>query len=109
MARACHNARPEPAEKLETAARDAGVLERIELHALDVTNAEQIATMADLVARRGEPLHALVNNAGFAMPGFAEDVTDAELREQFDTNFFGTVAVTRACCRRCDARDSATS
>ena len=30
------------------------------------------------------------------MPGFAEDVSDAELRQQFDTNFFGAVAVTRA-------------
>jgi len=38
----------------------------------------------------------VVNNAGFAMAGFADDVSDAELRRQFDTNFFGTVAVTRA-------------
>ena len=83
-------------EKLENAAREAGVLERIEFHALDITNAGQIAKIADLVAGRAEPLHALINNAGFAVPGFAEDVTDAELREQFDTNFFGTVAVTRA-------------
>jgi NAD(P)-dependent dehydrogenase (short-subunit alcohol dehydrogenase family) len=83
-------------DKLEDAARDAGVLERIEFHALDITNPVQIAKIATLLAERGEPLHALVNNAGFAVPGFAEDVTDAELREQFDTNFFGTVAVTRA-------------
>lgn len=83
-------------EKLENAARDAGVLDRIEFHALDITNADQIAKIANLVAGRGEPLHALVNNAGFAVPGFADDVTDAELREQFDTNFFGTVAITRA-------------
>jgi NAD(P)-dependent dehydrogenase (short-subunit alcohol dehydrogenase family) len=83
-------------EKVEMAAHDAGVLERIEFHALDVTNPAQIAAIADLVAKRGEPLHALVNNAGFAVPGFAEDVTDAELRDQFDTNFFGAVAVTRA-------------
>jgi len=83
-------------ERLESAARDAGVLERIEFHALDITNGEQIAKIAALVAGRAEPLHALVNNAGFAVPGFAEDVTDAELREQFDTNFFGTTAVTRA-------------
>jgi NAD(P)-dependent dehydrogenase (short-subunit alcohol dehydrogenase family) len=83
-------------EKLEAAAREAGVLERIEFHALDVTNANQIAAIADLVAKRSEPLHALLNNAGFAVPGFAEDVTDAELREQFDTNFFGAAAVTRA-------------
>lgn len=83
-------------EKLETAARNAGVLERIEFHALDVTNPAQIATIADLARKRGEPLHALVNNAGFAAPGFAEDVTDAELRDQFDTNFFGAASVTRA-------------
>jgi len=83
-------------EKLETAARNAGVLERIEFLALDVTKSEQIAATADLVAKRSEPLHALINNAGFAVPGFAEDVTDAELREQFDTNFFGAAAVTRA-------------
>ena len=83
-------------EKLENAAQAAGVLERIEFHPLDITNADRIAKIANLVARRGEPLHALVNNAGFAVPGFADDVTDAELREQFDTNFFGTVAVTRA-------------
>ena len=83
-------------EKLETAARNLGVLERIELHALDVTNAEQIAALAGEIGKRTEPLHALINNAGFAVPGFAEDVTDAELRDQFDTNFFGAVAVTRA-------------
>ena len=83
-------------EKIESAARAAGVLERIEFHALDITNAAQIAKVADWVAGRGEPLQALVNNAGFAVGGFAEDVTDAELRDQFDTNFFGTAAVTRA-------------
>jgi NAD(P)-dependent dehydrogenase (short-subunit alcohol dehydrogenase family) len=83
-------------EKLETAARETGALNRIEFHALDIKKPEQIAATAELIANRGEPLHALVNNAGFAVPGFAEDITDAELREQFDTNFFGSVAVTRA-------------
>lgn len=83
-------------EKLETAARNAGVLERIEFLALDVKHADQIAATAKLIAERDEPLLALVNNAGFAVPGFAEDITDAELREQFDTNFFGSTAVTRA-------------
>lgn len=83
-------------ENLEAAARNAGILDQIELHALDIKNTGQIAATADLIARRTEPLHALVNNAGFSVPGFAEDTTDRELREQFDTNFFGSVAVTRA-------------
>jgi len=81
---------------LEDAARAGGVLERIEILPLDVTKADQIEATAALAGSRNEPLHALVNNAGFAVPGFAEDVTDTELREQFDTNFFGAAAVTRA-------------
>ena len=82
--------------QLEDAARAAGVLDRIEIHALDVTNSGQIEDLAKSLADRNAPLHALVNNAGFALAGFTDDVTDEELRRQFDTNFFGTAAVTRA-------------
>ena len=71
-------------------------MERIEIHALDVTNSPQIETIAKHSLDGRTPFHALVNNAGFALPGFADDVTDAELRQQFDTNFFGAAAVTRA-------------
>jgi NAD(P)-dependent dehydrogenase (short-subunit alcohol dehydrogenase family) len=83
-------------ERLEAAGSDAGVLERIEFHALDVRNAEQVVAVADMVGRRGKPLNALVNNAGVAVPGLAEEITDAELRDQFETNFFGAAAMTRA-------------
>lgn len=82
--------------KLEEAARAAGVLDRIEFHALDVTDTEQIARLASAVAARETPLHAIVNNAGIAVAGFTDDVSDAELRQQFDVNFFGAAAVTRA-------------
>jgi NAD(P)-dependent dehydrogenase (short-subunit alcohol dehydrogenase family) len=41
-------------------------------------------------------IDVLVNNAGFALAGFAEDVTLDELRRQFETNFFGTVSLTKA-------------
>lgn len=81
---------------LEDPAQAAGVAERIEIQPLDVTKSEQIEAIARMLAERGTPLHAVINNAGFAAPGFADDVTDAELRRQFDTNFFGAVAVTRA-------------
>ena len=36
------------------------------------------------------------NNAGFAVAGFAEDIRLEELRVQFETNFFGAVAMTKA-------------
>jgi NAD(P)-dependent dehydrogenase (short-subunit alcohol dehydrogenase family) len=83
-------------EKLVAAAQSAGVLDRIELVALDVTNAGHVAAIAQSVDVRTTPLHAVVNNAGFAIAGFADDVSDAELRRQFETNFFGAAAVTRA-------------
>ena len=83
-------------EKLVAAAQAAEVLDRLEILALDVSNAGQIAALAEAVAARPAPLNAIVNNAGFAMAGFADDVSDAELRRQFDTNFFGAAAVTRA-------------
>jgi len=82
--------------RLEETARAAGVLDRIEFIALDVTDNGQIADLAASIASRPSRLDAVVNNAGFAMAGFAEDVSDAELRRQFDTNFFGAAAVTRA-------------
>jgi NAD(P)-dependent dehydrogenase (short-subunit alcohol dehydrogenase family) len=83
-------------EKLDAAAQAAGVLDRIEFHALDVTDSEQIAALASTLADRPSRIDAVINNAGFAMAGFAEDVTDAELRRQFETNFFGAIAVTKA-------------
>jgi NAD(P)-dependent dehydrogenase (short-subunit alcohol dehydrogenase family) len=83
-------------EKLEAAAQAAGLLDRVEFFALDVTNPEQISALAAEIGTRSTSLDAIVNNAGFAMAGFAEDVTDDELRRQFETNFFGATAVTRA-------------
>lgn len=83
-------------ERLLTAARAAGVEQRIEVLPLDVTRLDQIELLAHTLAARTLPLHAVVNNAGFAMAGFVDDVSDAELRQQFDTNFFGAAAVTRA-------------
>jgi len=83
-------------DRLEAAAKEANVLDKIEFAALDVTNSGQVAAVAAEMAKRPQPLDALINNAGFAMAGFAEDVSDGELRKQFDTNFFGAAAVTRA-------------
>src|ERR1035437_5950289 len=58
-------------KKLEAAAQAAGVLDRIEFHALDVTDNEQIAALTATVAARPSRLDAVVNNAGFAMAGGA--------------------------------------
>jgi NAD(P)-dependent dehydrogenase (short-subunit alcohol dehydrogenase family) len=81
---------PSKRERLDAAAREAGV--EVELARLDVTDE---ASIRAAVAEAGA-IDVLVNNAGFGMGGFVEDLSMAELREQFETNFFGLVAVTKA-------------
>jgi NAD(P)-dependent dehydrogenase (short-subunit alcohol dehydrogenase family) len=64
---------------------------------LDVTDAASIASgvgMAHDIA--GGPLACLVNNAGYAVIGAAEDVDLDAVRAMFETNLFGAVAVTQA-------------
>lgn len=70
---------------------------------LDVTKQEQIKQAIQIVQAEiaktstGESgLNGLVNNAGIAIGGPLEAVSDELLRKQFDVNVFGAIAVTRA-------------
>lgn len=71
-------------------------LERVEIVALDVTNVKQTDAVVERILDADGAVDVLVNNAGTMLTGFAEDVDDAALREQFETNFFGLVRLTRA-------------
>jgi len=71
---------------------------RLEPVVLDVTDPASVEAARELVERRtgGRGLDVLVNNAGFALPGPLEALDERDLRELFDTNVFGLLAVTRA-------------
>jgi len=83
-------------DRLDQAAVAAGVAGQLDIRALDVTNFEALPAFVDAVVRDCGRLDVLVNNAGFAVAGFAEDIRLEELRRQFETNFFGAVAMTKA-------------
>ncbi|TIC86694.1 SDR family NAD(P)-dependent oxidoreductase [Nocardioides sp. GY 10127] len=63
---------------------------------LDVTDAAAATAAVDRAHAHFGRLDVVVNNAGYGHFGFAEEVTEAELRAQMETNFFGAVAVTQA-------------
>ena len=65
---------------------------------LDVTSAQSIADAAAAVRAQtgGHGVDILVNNAGYGQGGPLLELSDATLRDQFDTNVFGLMAVTRA-------------
>jgi NAD(P)-dependent dehydrogenase (short-subunit alcohol dehydrogenase family) len=70
----------------------------IEAVILDVTDDEQVAALADRVAKdpEGRCLGVLVNNAGVTLNAPAETIPLDEWRRHFDVNFFGQVAVVQA-------------
>ncbi|MBH0228886.1 SDR family oxidoreductase [Halobacillus yeomjeoni] len=71
------------------------VRERIEVWQLDVTKSFSIQEFNARIQQL-DRLDVLVNNAGFALGGFVEQVPIDDYRRQFETNFFGLVQVTQA-------------
>jgi NADP-dependent 3-hydroxy acid dehydrogenase YdfG len=71
-------------------------LERLLILRLDVTEPESITKAMNTAIDKFQSIDAVVNNAGYALVGAFELVTPAQIQNQFDTNVFGLMAVTRA-------------
>ena len=64
--------------------------EGLESFVLDYADEASVsAALAQVLAATGGTLDALFNNGAFALPGAAEDLPRAGLREVFETNVFG--------------------
>jgi NAD(P)-dependent dehydrogenase (short-subunit alcohol dehydrogenase family) len=82
--------------RLDQTAQEAGFRDRLDLRRLDVTEFDSLAGVVEGIVRDHGRIDVLVNNAGFSVAGFGEDLQLSEIRQQFETNFFGNVAMTKA-------------
>ncbi len=79
--------------RVETLAELAGEYgDQLQIEQLDVTDPAQIRAVA---ARHGD-VDVIINNAGGAVIGAMEELTDAEIRQQLDLNLLGPINLTRA-------------
>jgi NAD(P)-dependent dehydrogenase (short-subunit alcohol dehydrogenase family) len=69
--------------------------EGLESLVLDLRSPDSIrSAVQEILARTGDRLYAVVNNGAFGLPGAVEDLSRDALRDQFETNVFGTQELT---------------
>ena len=74
--------------------REHGV--RVTQHRVDVADRAAVAEFPDIVAAEHSGVDVLVNNAGVAVGGTFEQVSDEDFEWLFEINFWGVVRMTRA-------------
>ncbi|WP_260849824.1 oxidoreductase [Bacillus pumilus] len=82
-------------KKLAEEIEHASLSEAIHIAALDVTDTQSIQAFQKKLHTYA-PITLLVNNAGTAYAGFAEEVPVDTYRQQFNVNVFGVMEVTQA-------------
>jgi|KBSMisStaDraftv2_1062788.scaffolds.fasta_scaffold03107_5 NADP-dependent 3-hydroxy acid dehydrogenase YdfG len=63
---------------------------------LDVTRRDQCFEVVEKAYQHFQKLDVVINNAGYGLFGAIEETSEQEVRDQFDTNVFGSLWITQA-------------
>ena len=63
---------------------------------MDVTDIESVQSAINQIVEDKGKIDVLINNAGFGLAGTMEDTSIGKAKEQFETNFFGTVRLIKS-------------
>lgn len=70
--------------------------DRLWVASLDVTDTAAVRDVVDRAFAALGRIDVVVNNAGYGLFGAAEELSDAQIRQQIDTNLVGSIQVIRA-------------
>lgn len=83
------------ARNVESAEKTIGKHPNLLILKLDITNDQQVKQAVSAAIERFGQIDVLVNNAGYGLLGYFEEMSAESIRNQFDTNVFGTMNITR--------------
>jgi NAD(P)-dependent dehydrogenase (short-subunit alcohol dehydrogenase family) len=85
-----------PARDTELAQRAAAEKLPIAISAMDVDSDDSVKSSFAAIAKAGQPIDVLVNNAGIERTGSVEELPLAEFRAVMETNYFGVIRCVQA-------------
>jgi NAD(P)-dependent dehydrogenase (short-subunit alcohol dehydrogenase family) len=95
-----------PARDTELAQRATAENLLITISAMDVDSDDSVKSSFAVIAKAGQPIDVLVNNAGIERAGSVEELPLAEFRAVMETNYFGVIRCVQAVATQMRERKS---
>lgn len=84
------------ARKKEEAEQNLGTHHNLMIVRLDITDDQQVQEAVKATVDKFGRIDVLINNAGYGLLGYFEEMSEESICRQFKTNVFGTMKITRA-------------